>query len=91
MKWRRERDSNPRTLLLRSTVFKTAAIDHSAIPPREREARLPILQDLSPRYNPSIAEPEHDVNGFARGETPQIRSDQTSEVSVKFGPDEGQL
>jgi hypothetical protein len=29
--WRREQDSNPRTF--RSTVFKTAAIDHSAIPP----------------------------------------------------------
>ena len=29
--WRRERDSNPRTF--RSTVFKTAAFDHSAIPP----------------------------------------------------------
>ena len=28
---RRERDSNPRTF--RSAVFKTAAIDHSAIPP----------------------------------------------------------
>ena len=31
MNWRREQDSNPRTF--RSTVFKTAAIDHSAIPP----------------------------------------------------------
>ena len=29
--WRREQDSNPRTF--RSTVFKTAAFDHSAIPP----------------------------------------------------------
>gem|GEM_PF-2421435 len=29
--WRREQDSNPRTFRL--TVFKTAAIDHSAIPP----------------------------------------------------------
>ena len=29
--WRRERDSNPRTF--QSTVFKTVAIDHSAIPP----------------------------------------------------------
>ncbi len=31
-RWRRERDSNPRTF--RSTVFKTAALNHSAIPPR---------------------------------------------------------
>ena len=29
--WRREQDSNPRTFRL--TVFKTAALDHSAIPP----------------------------------------------------------
>src|SRR4030042_551940 len=29
--WRREQDSNPRTF--RSTVFKTAAIEHSALPP----------------------------------------------------------
>ena len=29
--WRRERDSNPRTF--RSTVFKTAALNRSAIPP----------------------------------------------------------
>ncbi len=29
--WRREQDSNPRDF--RPTVFKTAAIDHSAIPP----------------------------------------------------------
>ena len=32
--WRRERDSNSRSL--RSTVFKTAAFDHSAIPPHTR-------------------------------------------------------
>ena len=29
--WRRERDSNSRTF--RSAVFKTAALNHSAIPP----------------------------------------------------------
>ena len=32
--WRRERDSNPGTVS-GSAVFKTAAIDHSAIPPRQ--------------------------------------------------------
>ena len=32
-KWRRERDSNPRCLSA-SLVFKTSAINHSAIPPR---------------------------------------------------------
>ena len=32
--WRRERDSNPR--IFRSTVFKTAALNHSAIPPVRR-------------------------------------------------------
>ena len=31
-KWRRERDSNPRAV--RPLVFKTSAIDHSAISPR---------------------------------------------------------
>ena len=33
-KWRRERDSNPRCLSA-SLVFKTSAINHSAIPPRD--------------------------------------------------------
>ena len=37
---RRERDSNPR--ILRSTVFKTAAIDHSAIPPDSVEGTSPL-------------------------------------------------
>jgi hypothetical protein len=32
--WRRERDSNPRSRSRGITVFKTAAFNHSAIPPR---------------------------------------------------------
>jgi hypothetical protein len=38
--WRREWDSNPRSTFRCSTVFKTAAFVHSAIPPRG------ILQDI---------------------------------------------
>ncbi len=34
MRWRRERDSNPRSGD-RKAVFKTAAFNHSAIPPAE--------------------------------------------------------
>ncbi len=37
-KGRRERDSNPRSL--RTTVFKTVAIDHSAIPPGSTSRRV---------------------------------------------------
>jgi hypothetical protein len=33
--WRRERDSNSRRTSRPSTVFKTAALNHSAIPPRK--------------------------------------------------------
>jgi hypothetical protein len=45
--WRRERDSNPRTF--RSTVFKTAALNHSAIPPRGNLAQreFPCQDDRS--------------------------------------------
>ena len=39
-KWRRERDSNPRCLSA-SLVFKTSAINHSAIPPRPATTALP--------------------------------------------------
>ena len=39
-KWRRERDSNPRCLSA-SLVFKTSAINPSAIPPRLRPTALP--------------------------------------------------
>jgi hypothetical protein len=54
--WRREWDSNPRSTSRCSTVFKTAVIVHSAIPPRS------ILQDIfgglfGVRY-PGIAKPE---------------------------------
>ena len=35
---RRERDSNPRSF--RTTVFKTVAIDHSAIPPGSANRRV---------------------------------------------------
>jgi hypothetical protein len=53
--WRRERDSNPRTF--RSTVFKTAAFDRSAIPPpqmlahRKFSCQGGIWDEFVPRRN----------------------------------------
>ena len=55
-KWRRERDSNPRCLSA-SLVFKTSAINHSAIPPcvavrRPSRKHLIIITGLRPLVNP---------------------------------------
>jgi hypothetical protein len=38
--WRRKRDSNPRFRGCRTTVFKTAAFDHSAISPLSQNHSL---------------------------------------------------
>ena len=51
LSWRRERDSNPRTS--RSAVFKTAALNRSAIPPLSQEVIVPPLDSVwfkQPRY-----------------------------------------
>lgn len=54
--WRRERDSNPRGF--HPTVFKTVAIDHSAIPP----TRLYHIQN---RFEKGMAENSYEMREIA--------------------------
>ena len=49
-KWRRERDSNPRYIAV-SLVFKTSAINRSAISPRELEPAKIIIPGFSDFVN----------------------------------------
>ena len=56
--WRRERDSNPR-LLSESPVFKTGALDHSAISPCDDILSFKVHFDLKTATSASLARFAH--------------------------------